>query len=139
MYLVRSSLVRNVLSISHRKRVHSNSLPEVTTQTPLQRAQQWIAATLQLDAATVTTSDASAMAMFLQQADDVADSSPYFMVLLQLFPSSATSLERRAEQVGRILAAFVPAVPEVQLTCYHPEHVRPEQRAPTPMIGLAYP
>jgi hypothetical protein len=127
-----------------------NSLPEVTTQTPLQRAQHWIAATLQLDAATVTTSDASAMdeayaflftnmAMFLQQADDVADSSPYFMVLPQLFPSSATSLERWAEQVGRILAAFGPAVPEVQLTCYHPEHVRPEQRAPTPMIGLAYP
>lgn len=132
-----------------------NSLPEVTTQTPLQRAQHWMATTLQLDEATVTTSDATAMdeayaflftniAMFLQQPPLATDSaieqnrSPYFLVLPQLFPSSATSLERWAEQVGRILAAFS-SVPAIQLTCYHPEHVRPELRAPTTMIGLGYP
>jgi hypothetical protein len=128
-----------------------HSLPEVTTQTPLQRAQDWVAATWQLDAATVTTSDAQAMdeayaflftniAMFLQAPPATSSSSPsYFLVLPQLFPTSATSLERFVEHVDGILGAFGAAVPAVTLTCYHPEHVRPEQRAPTPVIGLAYP
>ena len=124
------------------------SLPEVTTRTPLQRAQHWIATAHPIATAVVTVSDTRAideayaflftnLAMFLQEPPSSSGGNAHFLVLPQLFPTSATSLERWTQHVGGILAALDLAG-EVQLMIYHPEHVSPERRAPTPMIGLEY-
>jgi hypothetical protein len=132
------------------------SLPEIMTRSTQELAEQWIAAhdpvvhaanSITLTESTTSHIDAAYefvftnLAMLQDQASNTKTSSDMlllrqYLVLPQLLPTSATSLEKFALEVQNILSAL-PDLP-VTVGLFHPEHVESSLRAPMPVVTLTW-
>lgn len=124
---------------------------QITSQTPLRRAQDWV---LQNDPAfnentsTFTNSitrhvDAAYEYVFhnlamLNHDTNAKHGQKSYVVLPNFVPTSATSLDRFAGQVSNIVLAMPGLAEKVMVSTFHPEHVVKSTRAPVPIVVITW-
>ena len=127
-----------------------NTIREISSVTPMQMAQDYIAAhdPRVPSTAAFTVSDAEEpdeafefvftnLSMMKEQAID--DAPRYYVVLPYFCTASATSLEKFCDQIHTICNATTELRDRLEpVECFHPEHISPTHRALVPMVSLQW-
>lgn len=121
-----------------------SQIQEVSSVTPTKLAQEWISRNLSVEKAACTESSTSqvdsafqfvfANIAMMQEKQDV----PHFLVLSNFLSTAATSFEKFTFSVSEILDTLPELRQRIQLSTYHPEHVDPARRSPTPILSLSW-
>lgn len=127
-----------------------NSIEEVTAVTPVKLAQQWIAehAGTASTTATFTTSSAAAVdeayefvftnIAMLQETFASTNCRQQYLVLPHFLSAAATSFQKYAVEVTKLVTCLPSLRGKLSVTTYHPEHVEPSRRSPAPILVLAW-
>lgn len=134
-----------------------SSIQEVTAVTPIKLAQHWIAEkegdkAVTPPATTITaftTSGTAAVdeayefvftniAMLQEQFELTPRCHQLYLVLPNFLSAAATSFEKFATEVSKLVACLPSLNGKVAVTTYHPEHVDASRRSPTPILVLAW-
>ena len=134
-------------------------IEEISTVTPMNMAQNWIATNdEQFDIArcAFTTSDtqhvdeayefiftnlAMQTTQFLKVDSSNVDAGAQkrqYLVMPNFLSSSATSMEKFAGEVLNILNTLPPIQNKVDVLCFHPEHIEASKRCPVPTFVLQW-
>ena len=137
----------------------SSHMDTVSAVTPMTLAQNWIAANdpqFDIAACAFTTSDtphvdeayefvftnlAMQTSQFLtpvEKSMEIGAQKRQYLVLPNFVTCSATSLEKFAVEVENIISTIPSIHGKVQVTCFHPEHIRDEKRCPIPVFVLQW-
>lgn len=128
------------------------TIGEVSSISHMQQAQEWI---LEHDKKCSTTTSAftesdtteidhgyefvfTNMAMQKQQAsvDKIPGTRRQYLVMPHFLSSSATSLEKFTTEVKNIVSTLPDIREHVNVSIFHPEHVKEERRSPMPILCL---
>ena len=128
-----------------------NSIKELSAVTPMQMAQDYIAAhdPHVPSEASFTITDAEQVdeayefvftnfAMMAEQAAAGQASPRYYVVLPHFCAASATSLEKFTGQLQRIAHVLQDVKGKLEIETFHPEHILPTHRAPVPVLSLQW-
>lgn len=121
-----------------------SKIQEVSSVTPTKLAQEWISLNLNVKEAACTETSTSqvdsafqfvfANLAMMEEAQDV----PHFLVLSNFLSTAATSFEKFTFSVSEILDAIPELRQRIELSTYHPEHIDPTRRSPTPILSLSW-
>jgi hypothetical protein len=125
-----------------------NSIEELSSVTPMQLAQDFIAMNdphVPPDSS-FTTSDAQEVdeayefvfTNFAMMAEQGYRNPRYYVVLPHFCAASATSLEKFTDQLLRLCMASSELRGRLDIDTYHPEHLSPTRRAPVPVLSLQW-
>jgi hypothetical protein len=131
-----------------------SQIQEVSSVTPTRLAQEWIARNLkdnleQATALCITESSTSHVdsayqfvfaniAMMEEEQTKQQNMVPHFLVLSNFLSTAATSLEKFTFSISEILNTIPELRQRLELSTYHPEHIDPARRSPTPILSLSW-
>jgi hypothetical protein len=133
-------------------------IEEVSTITPMQIAQTWIAKhdplfdamscaftfsdTPQVDEAYefLFTNLAMQTSEFLEESSgvDAGAQKRQYLVMPNFVTASATSMEKFAMEVENIISTLPTVQNKVEISCMHPEHIHEEKRSPVPVYVMQW-
>jgi hypothetical protein len=137
----------------------SSHMDTVSAVTPMTLAQNWIAEhdpEFDISACAFTTTDtphvdeayefvftnlAMQTSQFLTAGPttiEVGAQKRQYLVMPSFVTCSATSLEKFAIEVTNIIKKVPSIYGKVQVTCFHPEHIRESKRSPVPVVVLQW-
>jgi hypothetical protein len=128
-----------------------SQIQEVSSVTPTLLAQEWISRNLKdVEKATACITESStshvdsayqfvfANIAMMEEEQRQQTTVPHFLVLSNFLSTSATSFEKFTFSISEILNTIPELHQRLELSTYHPEHVDPSRRSPTPILSLSW-
>lgn len=132
-----------------------STIREVAAVTPINMAQQWIAAydpnLGHDDGTTVSFTESTTMhidagyefvftniAMMMQDDIEQHHTCQYYLVMPNFLSSAATSFEKFAAQLNMLLKVLPDMRGVIDIMTFHPEHIVTEKRSPVPILALTW-